>query len=140
MSKTTDLFGIDVSEFDERFCPPLRDGAPQVFMEQVEPKLKDIAAMLVDNLSDSRERSLALTKLEESYHWMLMATTHMPDGWLEPKKREAHPMSESDRAIVKTVLNALEMLYLMFDDENRGSLAVKTHTLARDRGEVFGRM
>lgn len=140
MNEINDLSNLDISDFDMRFSPPLRDGAPQVFMEQVEPKLKDIAAMLVDNLSDSRERSLALTKLEESYHWMLMATLHMPDGWLEPEKREVHPMSESDRAVVKTVLNALEMLCSMFDDENKASLAITTGTLARDLTEVFRRM
>ena len=60
---------MDSSEIEKRFTyVPPKEGQPEKY-QVIRNTAKDLAYLLIFNVPDSRELSLALTKLEETVMW-----------------------------------------------------------------------
>lgn len=70
MSDTSKEWFFTQEVLDRRFTHhPPQDISQQVLYEDVRSHTRELASFLVSNCPDSRERSLALTKLEEAMFW-----------------------------------------------------------------------
>lgn len=60
---------MPIAEIEKRFTyHPPKEGQPQRY-EHLRERFKEMAYVIVHECPDSRERSLALTKLEEAIFW-----------------------------------------------------------------------
>lgn len=60
---------MPINDIEKRFTyHPPKDTQPEMY-QHIRERAKSFAYLLCDNCPDSRERSLALTKLEECVAW-----------------------------------------------------------------------
>lgn len=61
---------MDIEEINKRFTyhPPSKDGQPDLYVA-IREKAKEFAILINDSQLDSREKSLAITALEEATMW-----------------------------------------------------------------------
>jgi len=68
--------GKSGSQQDSRFTPPVEmDSSSTDLSSQFQVKFSEVEQLLHNLLPDNRERSQALTKIEESFHWVQRAVT-----------------------------------------------------------------
>jgi hypothetical protein len=60
---------IDATEIEKRFTHHAPDAEKQVTHERCRQSYRDLANAVAETLPDSREKSLAITALEESLMW-----------------------------------------------------------------------
>jgi hypothetical protein len=60
---------MDIQKIDHRFILNNPEGTQQVRIEYLRKQIRMVAEDFIRNCADSRERSIALTKLEEAIMW-----------------------------------------------------------------------
>lgn len=116
-------------ELDLRFEPPAcTDGGPQALSEVLGDHFKFIAELLDNSISDSRELSIAQTKLEDAWLWVCVAARNMPMDW-EVKREKTPRISDEDREKLNKVATALDVFWCQMRDESKLEYASRLYDM-----------